>query len=282
LIIGSTGLAGQAFARELQERNIAWQGLARSGADLNVDIAEPSSLRSVLEQARPDLVINCAAVVNLARCENDLGLTWPVNAGCVAVLSEWSKDHDKPLLHVSTDHFFDSGGAAPHSEEDPVQLLNVYAAQKFAAEAFARTAPRALVLRTSIVGLRGASEPTFAEWAIDTIENDRPVTLFADAYGSSIDADSFARYATDLIEKGHAGLLNLAAGEVYSKERFILALAQRMGRRLSEARHGSVAELLPRRPRCLGLDVTKAERALGRRLPTLDQVIEAVVGSRAA
>ena len=42
-----------------------------------------------------------------------------------------------PLLHISTDHFYDYGDNKPHNEEDPICCINEYSRHKYAAEAFA-------------------------------------------------------------------------------------------------------------------------------------------------
>lgn len=133
------------------------------------------------------------------------------------------------------------------------------------------------MLRTSIVGLRGWERLSFAEWAIDAIVHDREITLFADAFTSSIDVGAFAHAALDLVGSRAAGLLNLACSQVYSKEAFIRQIASELGRPLSRASVGSVATLSPSRPTSLGLDVGRAHRLLQRQLPDLRAVVCAVV-----
>src|SRR3989338_815561 len=165
LLLGSTGLLGPSVAREAYRRSHVLLDAARREASITLDIADNQALRSLLDEENPDLVINCAALVNVELCESDPTLAWHVNARPLAFLAEWSRTTGGRLLHVSTDHYFTEGGAAPHAETAPISLVNEYARTKFAAEAFALTAPNALVLRTSIVGIRGWENPTLAEWA---------------------------------------------------------------------------------------------------------------------
>ena len=279
LVLGATGLLGQAMVAEGRARGMTVRTAARSDAEIAVDIGDRDALATMLERERPALVANCAALVDIAACERDPGLAYRVNAAPLVELAGWSRRNGARLVHVSTDHYFTGDGAMPHGEDAPVVLMNHYAATKFAAEAFALTAPNALVLRTSIVGLRRRGAPTFAEWAIDAIETDAPITLFADAFTSSVDVGTFARAALDLAAGGASGLVNLAAREVYSKEAFIRALAERMGRTLTRATTGSIGALSPPRPESLGLDVARAEALLGRPLPTLKDVAEAVANA---
>lgn len=277
LLLGSTGLLGQAMAAETVRRGFVLRGAARTGAGIALDIADEAALRATLAAETPDLVVNCAASVDLEACERDPLIAYRLNARPLSFLAEWSRTADKPLLQVSTDHYFDEGDDAAHDEAAPISLLNEYARTKFAGEAFALTAPRALVLRTNIVGIRGWEKPTFAEWAIAVALEDRPAALFADAYASSIDVASFARAAFDLVAAGATGLLNLAARAVYSKEAFIREIARQLDRPLTRAKTGSAGESRPRRARCMGLNVARAENLLGYRLPDLQGVVGSVL-----
>jgi dTDP-4-dehydrorhamnose reductase len=278
LVLGSTGLLGQALTSEAKIRAHDIVTAARSGADLRLDVTDEDQLRRALDQTQPDAVVNCTGLTDLAACEQDPGLAYRVNARPAALLAAWSRSERRPFVHVSTDHYFTEGGDRPHSEDEPVSLANEYARTKFAGERFALTAPLVLVARTSIVGIRGWAKPTLAEWAIETILGDGPVTLFDDAYTSSLDAASCARAVLELLEKGAAGLVNIGSREVYSKGAFIRALAGKLGAELGEAHVGTVGDLAPRRAASLGLDVRRAEQLLGHALPDLDSVAAAVVG----
>ena len=279
-VVGATGLAGQAMQRELASRDLPCVTMGRTETDVRVEVADRASILQGLDAARPDLVINCAAVVDVGKCEAEPAETWAINAESVATLAEWCAANEAKLIHISTDHYFTSGADEPHDEYVPVRLVNRYALQKYAAEAFAMTVESALVLRTSIVGIRDRGRPTLAEWAIAAIENGEQLTLFEDAYGSSIDVGSFARHALDMAVKGASGLYNLASSEVYSKADFIRELARQMDRPLNDPQSGSANMLQPPRPTALGLDSSRAARLLGVELPTLSQVVEAILEQR--
>jgi len=277
LLLGSTGLLGQAMATETMRRGFVLRDAARNGARIPLDVTDESALLSVLGAEIPDLVVNCAASVDLDACEKNPLFAYRLNARVLAFLAEWSRTSGKPLVQISTDHYFNDGGDAPHDETAPVSFVNEYARTKFAGEAFALTAPRALVLRTNIVGIRGWDVPTFAEWAIGIALGDRPATMFSDVYVSSIDVSSFARATFDLIAAGTTGLLNLAAREVYAKEAFIREIARQLNCPMTRAKPGPAGELRPRRANCLGLNVNRAETLLGYRLPDLRSVVTSVL-----
>lgn len=277
LVLGSTGLLGQAIVREARARSCEIVTAARSGAEIRLDVTDELALDRALDVVRPDAVVNCAALTDIAECERDPGRAYAINARPLAFLACWSNGRERPLVQISTDHFFCNKGSRRHGEHDPVTFANEYARTKFAGERFALTAPMALVLRTNIVGVRGWEEPSFAEWAIRSIERGDPITLFDDAYVSSIDVQNCAAAALTLLDRGATGLLNLGSRNVFSKGDLIRALARHLGVEMHNSRAGSVRDLNPLRADSLGLNVSAAEEKLGHRLPDLEAVAASVV-----
>lgn len=282
LLIGSTGLLGQAMRKALSARDYEVSAAARRGAPVCLDITDDAVLFKTLEDISPHLVVNCAALVDVEACENDPGLAWRCNARPLGLLAEWARANSAILLHISTDQLYVDGAGAAHDETAPVSLANEYARTKYAGEVLALTAPKALVLRTSIVGIRGWLVPTFAEWAIGVVERDEAADLFSDAYTSSIDVTTFCDAALDLLQSGSRGLYNLAAREVYSKEAFVREVAAQLGKPLTCAVAASVSTMRTRRANCLGLSVRRAQDRLGYALPALKDVVTSVLEQRRA
>jgi len=272
MVLGGTGLAGRAIMAAAQKRNLAALALARSG-DLAVDIRDAEALRAALTRTAPKVIVNAAAMVSIPACEHDPAAAWLVNARPAAILADYAREAGARLVHISTDHYYTGDGRRRHSESDPVRLVNDYARVKYAAEGFALTAPRALVLRTNFVGWPSATGGSLAEWAMQVIEGDLPADLYEDQFVSCLDVWTLADCVLDLALGDATGLLNLGAGEVFSKAEFALALAKALNRPLSRAKIGKVAAQAIGRADSLGLDVRQAERILGRSLPTLDGVI---------
>lgn len=277
LVLGATGLLGPAIAHVAKSRGFEVRLAARRSHDIALDISNQNELAEVLAKVNPDLVINCAALVDVRACEDNPSLAWATNTRPLSLLTEWSNATNRRFVHISTDHYFTEGGNRAHDEFEAVQIVNEYARSKYAAELIALQSPTALVLRTSIVGKRGWESQTFAEFAVDVAENDRSAVLFSDVYTSSIDTYSFANSTFDLIEKNVVGLLNLAASEIYTKEQFVLELARQANKNLTRVTIGSGENLIPQRPKSLGLSVQRSEFLLGYALPKLDEVVRSVL-----
>ena len=277
VILGSTGLLGRAMLEYARTQNIPVTGIARSGADVNIDAMDDAVLSHTLAELQPDTVINAIGITGLNLCESDPFLAWRVNARLVAMLAEICRESSSVLLHVSTDHFFSGDRDNRHSETAEVRLVNEYARSKYAGEAFALTYDRALVVRTNFTGYRGVhGAPSFAEWLLNSLRDSGEIVLFEDYYCSTIDTRSCSKALFDLLLGGHSGLVNVASRSVSSKKEFAEALAIKLGRSLKNVHNGKVGLIMPRRAESLGLDVSKAESLLGYELPGLDRTVSMI------
>jgi len=278
LLLGSTGMAGQALNKTLSKRGYEVIGVTRSGADISCDLTDEAQVQSLLRDHVYDAIVNAAAQVDVSRCDRDPLESWMINGKLVSLLANFSHCHDVPLLHISTDHYYPYGDDAPHTEFDPVICVNEYARHKYAAETFALASHQALVLRTSILGERQKGQQSLVEWAVSSLRQDVPMTLFHDAWTSSMDVGSFSESACDLFfEVQHRGLLNVGSKTVYSKETLIRTLAEMLSLDTAQCRSESIKTVSSNRPNCLGLNVAQAETVLGYDMPTMEIVCQSLI-----
>ena len=274
LVLGSTGLLGQALIKEIKKRKFNYVGVALKNADINVDITDDDRLCECINTTRPDVLINTCAIVNHKICDDDILAAYKVNARPSSILVKLAKEYNFKYVYISTDGYFVDDRDKAHDENAPMTFLNEYARTKFLGEAFSLTDENALVIRTNIVGFRGVPQmPTFVEWAIQMLKNGEKMTLFDDYFTSSISVALFSKALFDLILKDINGRINLASSSVSSKKEFIEELAKQFSFSLSNTKTGSVSSLSSKRADSLGLDVSKAERILGYKLPNLQAVI---------
>lgn len=277
LVLGATGLLGHAVMKELKARGIRALGAARSGTDLAVDISNRMALFRLLCRVDCQTVINCAANINLAECEADPEMAYKVNGAPVGVLAAWSLQTDNRFIQISTDNYFEGSLPVQHDEQAAVKLKNVYAASKFGAETMALKSPLSLVLRTNICG----AEKGFGKWALDGLLNENPISLFNDYFTSTMHVGACAQAIIDLMLSKQTGLMNLASREVSSKAQFVHAMASELGITLDWAVTKSAAGMAPERALSCGLDVSRAEQALGRHLPDLKDTVRALIAEDA-
>jgi dTDP-4-dehydrorhamnose reductase len=247
VVLGASGMLGCALMAEGQGRGHEMTGE-------RVELTDGAALKAHLEKHQPDLVINSAALTDLRRCEADARLAYAINAKPVEIMAQYR------LIQISSD-------------QCQGELFNEYARSKWYGECYAMDG---LVIRTNIVGLNNMG------WAIEAIENDSPVTLFDDYHTSSIDIWSFSEILFDLLEQhpGETGILNIASKDTVSKKEFVEALAGRMGKKLTNAKAGSVKDLLPKRNLNNRLDVSRIEGLLNRKMPDLNKVVNSLAERR--
>ena len=279
LLFGSNGMLGQALKERLgRERGVELSCAARSRADFCLDFTDDVVVADCFSVARPEIVINAAAVVSLPKCEESPALAYQVNSRFCSILAEKCREMGSYLVQISTDHYYAGDGDMRHGEEHPILLLNEYARTKYAGECFVQAYHHSVVLRTNIVGFRGIEErPTFLEWAIGALGSGEEITAFTDFFTSSIHVRQFAEILTDILWIRLEGIYNLASSEVLSKADFLERLSKKIFQRPLSAELGSVHDMQgTRRANSLGLDTGKLEAVLGYPMPGADEVMESI------
>ncbi len=248
-------------------------GVARHGVAHIVDIESDVSVNLSVADIAPDIIVNAAAMTDLAACEVNPERAAAVNSISVGRLAGAAESVGARFIHISTDQYWAGEGASLHDEDAPPAPVNEYGRSKLSGEKAALEFASALVLRTNVTGPRGwAGKPTFAEWLCGAISAGTPLTLFDDYYTSTIDSGAFAEALLDLGACGAVGLLNVAARDACHKAAFAFAMGRAMGISPNVAGTASVLGLRPRRAESAGLDCRRAESLLGRQMPDLDTV----------
>jgi dTDP-4-dehydrorhamnose reductase len=145
-VVGANGQLGSDVLSVFTDRGD--QVIPMNHSDLELSNLE--SVRSCLEAAGAEIVVNTAAMHHVDRCEQEPEKAFAVNAMGARHLAVVTRDMGAVLVHISTDYVFDGVKGQPYVEEDAPVPLNVYGNSKLAGECFVRTInPRHFVLRTS-------------------------------------------------------------------------------------------------------------------------------------
>lgn len=156
LVLGSSGQVGWELCRTLMPLG----QVVPAGMDepsLPVNLADPDSLRAVVRQVQPQVIVNAAAYTAVDQAESEPELAMAVNGTAPGVLAEEAAGLDALLVHYSTDYVFDGRKGSPYVESDPVSPMSVYGKTKLAGEeAVAAVGGHHVILRTSwVYGARG-------------------------------------------------------------------------------------------------------------------------------
>lgn len=99
-----------------------------------VDLANSGELRSVIQQVKPDLILNAAAYTNVDKAEDEPEFARKVNALAPAIMAEEMKKFNGSLIHYSTDYVFDGSKGSPYVETDSPNPVNMYGLTKLEGE----------------------------------------------------------------------------------------------------------------------------------------------------
>jgi dTDP-4-dehydrorhamnose reductase len=122
--------------------------LDRSEADLS----KPERLRSLVQEIKPNVIVNTAAYTDVDKAESEEELATVINSESPGVLAEEASAIGALLVHYSTDYIFDGTKETPYIEEDKPNPINAYGRSKLKGEeAIQQISPDFLIFRTSWV-----------------------------------------------------------------------------------------------------------------------------------
>lgn len=155
LVFGNGGQLGQELMAAAQAAGIPLIGLTRAEAD----ITNVTTVRRVVHDLKPRVVINAGAYTKVDRAEEEEGEAFLVNAIGPSALARSCLAAGVPLVHVSTDYVFDGSKDGAYTEDDPVAPLGVYGRSKAQGEVvIRRILPQHVIVRTSwVYGVHGAN-----------------------------------------------------------------------------------------------------------------------------
>lgn len=156
-----------------------------------VDIGQRDATWTLLDDARPDVVVNAAAYTAVDRAETDEAAAFRVNSDGPRYLAAWCQAHGASLVHVSTDYVFDGSKPTPYVETDATRPLNVYGRSKLAGEAAVREVlTRHVIVRTSWVF--SAHGQNFVKTMLRLARERDELRVVADQYGRPTSAADLA------------------------------------------------------------------------------------------
>ena len=259
LILGTSGQLGTAFRRLLPE--------ASACTHQDANLARPESLRAVVEQSKPDVVLNCAAYNAVDQAERDPAGAFAVNALGPRALALVCRDAGAILVHFSTNYVFghDDARRTPYCESDAPGPLSAYAVSKLAGEYFVQSiCPRHLVIRTC--GLFGSIDQPSAPWnfiekLLERARRGDPLRVVNDQIGTPTAAADLAAAALNLLRAGANGLYHFTNDGACSWHEFACATLSFAGMdREIEAVTSDVFNAPARRPTYSILDCLQYDR----------------------
>jgi dTDP-4-dehydrorhamnose reductase len=229
------------------------------GTQIVADLLDTPAITALLQDVRPTLVVHCAALTDIERCERDRKTAYLQNVETVRTLTRFMPKAGR-FVYVSTDSVFD-GERGNYTENDAPCPLNYYAESKLLGERAALSgSDNALIVRTNIYGFHIPIGKSLVEWAIGNLESGRSIAGFYDMMFNPLYSRQVAKILRRLLIRNDvSGILNLGVKEQVSKYEFLQLLAGIFGYRPELiAKASSLDGQLPvRRPRNTTLDCSR-------------------------
>lgn len=157
LCLGAYGLLGTEL-RKINPNIIA-------AAHIECEIEFLQQVISTIGATKPDIVINCAAVMDNRAIEQDPLEAIQTNIIGAANIAQVCAQQNIRLVYISTDYIF-KGDQGNYKESDPVLPFNAYAWSKLGGEASSRLVKNHLIIRTSFGRSEFAYKEAFTDkWA---------------------------------------------------------------------------------------------------------------------
>ena len=243
---------------------------------IRADLTVPGAAATLIDDVKPDWVVNCAALASVDQCEREPVYARQLNVDLPHALAVACAETGVRLVQVSTDSVFD-GRRGCYAESDEPAPLNAYARTKLDGECAVLAAlPDALVVRTNFIGLSARGNAGLADWIATRASSGDQITGFRDVVFSPLLANDLATIMLAMMDRRLAGLHHVAASDSCSKHDFARQLCTALGLDADLVSKGSLsgATLDALRPLNTSLSSLRAETALGRSMPSVSHAIE--------
>ncbi len=192
VILGCNGQVGYALSRNLDPIHNIY-AFSKEIAD----ITDREQLRDVCKLIMPDIIINCAAIVDLKKANDDPKSAMMVNSLGAMNVSHIALELNARLIYFSTDYVFDGFKHKPYVEEDITNPINIYGQSKEWGEKLIQlNMENYVILRTSWV-YGGEMGTNFYTRLMNNYEKSNTIRVVSD----EISSPTYVETITECVEK---------------------------------------------------------------------------------
>ena len=212
LVLGSTGMLGHVVSQYFFEKGCGVIKTTRKNDDpLYFDVEKDiKQLDKIVEQTKPDVVINCIGILN-QQAEENKPLAIVANSLLPHYIDKLSEKYSFKFIHISTDCVF-SGNTGSYTEDSFQDATSFYGRSKALGEI---NNNRSVTLRTSIVG------PDINENGIGLfnwfMKQTGEVQGFTNVIWTGVTTIELAKQIEFAIKNDLKGLYNVVNGDVIDK-----------------------------------------------------------------
>jgi len=278
LIVGASGMVGNAFMSELGKRGIPCFGTyctRQKQGLVQLDITDRAATVRLLAKLNPDVLVQTAAQPNVDYCEDHREEAWQTNVvGTENVVYACRPLRVKHVI-ISTDYVFD-GNAGPYGEDDPVNPINYYAITKGESERTVRSLSDYLIIRTGVVFDADLDSKNFALRVVNDLSARKVLKVPTDQIGNPTLASNLASCTIELALNDRVGIYNVAGQTIMPRSdlAYLVCRKFQLDDQLIQPVLSEELHQRAKRPKKLGLKTEKASKELLTQLLTADAAVD--------
>ncbi|MBM3461390.1 MAG: dTDP-4-dehydrorhamnose reductase [Armatimonadetes bacterium] len=203
LVTGADGMLGKDLMAMLS-RDPEVMGVNRSG----MDITDLDKVKDMIARYKPVVVVHTAAFTDVDGCESKPWDALRTNAVGTRNVSLACMEVDAAMLYVSTDYVFSGAKAAPYTEWDTPDPINLYGQSKYAGEIAVKDHLRKFfIVRTS--GLYGRHGKSFIQSILHAAHDKPELTVVNDQISLPTYSRDLADAISRLVKTKHYGTYHI-------------------------------------------------------------------------
>ena len=194
-----------------------------------VNLDDGEALRRIVQEWKPDLLLHCAGICDVGKCESWPDFARQVNVDSVGILLS-VLPRSARFVYCSSDHVF-GGDRGPYTESDTPHPISVYGRTRCAAEELiARERPDALIVRHGVgIGPSVSGRTGHLDWLRRRTLRGLPTTVISDEVRSAVWSEDLADRIWNLAHSDLRGVRHVVATHASSRVELARYLNARFG-----------------------------------------------------
>jgi dTDP-4-dehydrorhamnose reductase len=218
LVFGKDGQLGKAFRAVFEANKLGELNCITYVGRTECDLSNADVITALLDELKPNLIINAAAYTAVDKAETEVDLAYAVNAKAPEAMAMYAKRYGATFLHYSTDYVFDGSKKTPYIESDIRNPLGIYGKSKAAGEEAieetfanlpANSSAQYAIFRTSWVYGDGGN---FIRTILRLAKERETLKVIADQYGVPTSATWLAEVSLALVLNEQQQLQSFPSG----------------------------------------------------------------------
>jgi dTDP-4-dehydrorhamnose reductase len=279
LITGINGLVGNALFNFYSDSNYELLLTSRNLeglASVSLDITKKKEVDNIIDEFKPDAVINTAAIADVDLCEEEKEVCWNTNVTAIGYLIDACKRHDTHLIHISTDYIFNGEKDGLYVEKDNPDPLSYYGESKLGGENLLKESSIDYAILRTILVYGKHKKLNIVLKVKNGLESGDQVNLVDDQIRTLTYVDDLVRACDAVISKRARGVYHISGNEMMSYHEIGMKIADHfsLDKSLINKMKTSSLNQKAKRPPKTGFVIEKAIRDLDYKPTKFDDALD--------